>query len=52
MQGRKGHFSVANEVGDRTTLSDELASFCAKYPIIRLHEIPAAIATNIAQTAR
>ena len=48
----RGHFSVAKEVRDRTTLSDDLASFCAKYPIIRLHENPEATAGNTATFAR
>ena len=51
LQERKGTFSVAEEVTDRTVLSDELASFCAKYPIFRLHEVPEATVTNITKTA-
>lgn len=51
LRERKSTFSVAKEVKDRTVLSDELASFCAKYPIIRLNEIPEATITNITKTA-
>ena len=47
LQKRKATFSVTKEVKDRTVLSNELASFCAKYPIFRLHVVPDTTVTNI-----
>ena len=50
LQERKVTFSVTKEVKDRTVLSDELASFCAKYPIFRLHVVPDTTVTDITKT--
>ena len=51
LRERKRMFSVTKKVTDRTVLSDELASFCAKYPIFRLHVVPDTTIINITKSA-
>ena len=45
-----GQWAVGSEVTDRSVLSDELANFCAKYPIYNVKKMENTLKTTRIQT--